>query len=121
MTCVIQGCTRKVDRRWFLCGEHYRILPEDLRAALSRAYNPHLELGDQAGGFFTALARVQGWVRETFGVEDKRPRQSWAQLVAWVRERDAARGQRTPSACSERPAAEPDDPASAPAAQMRLL
>lgn len=120
MNCVIQGCGRKVDRRWCLCGEHYRILPEDLRAALSRAYNPHLELGDQAPGFFTARARVQGWMAETFGVEDKRPRQSWEQLVAWVRERDAARGQRTPPP-PPRSASEPDDPAPAPPAQMELL
>lgn len=92
--CVIAGCSRKVETRWCICGEHFRIVPDDLRGELVRSYNPNLDVHEQAAGFRLALAEIDGWVRETFGVEDRRPRPSWEQLKRWVRDRDEARARR---------------------------
>lgn len=117
MTCAILGCDRKVDPKWCLCAEHWRVVPEDLRTPLTRAYSPTSER--QGLGFYAALSRVQSWISKTFGAQDNRDRRSWDQLVAWVRSRDAARGQSTPAASSTEDSEPGSEPA--PAAQMRLL
>lgn len=97
MTCVIDGCKRTVPPPFCLCNGCYKLLPAPLRTELSRAYNPHAELDAQAPGFVTALAKVHSWIRETLGgAADKRPRESWETVVAAVRARDAARGQKAP-------------------------
>lgn len=48
-----------------------------------------------------------------------RPR-AWDALVAWVRARDAARGQKTPAAALAAPKAT-DEPPPTPAEQLRLI
>ncbi len=93
--CVISGCGRKVDDQWCLCGEHYRVIPADLRDALTRAYNRHLPVEDQASGFVVALVNIQAWIVKTFGEEQRERLQTWEQVVTEVRARDAARRARS--------------------------
>lgn len=124
MTCVIDGCTRTVPPPFCLCNECFKLLPGPLRAELSRAFNPHLDLDEQAPGFHTAKAKVHSWIRETLGGEDRRQHKSWEQLVAWVRARDAARGHNSPHAPSEVDKFDDSDvtsPDPAKPAQLELL
>lgn len=106
--CAIGGCDKLVDVEWCLCQVHWRVTPDHLRFELVRAYDRSKALIDQAPGFYRARAVIEAWIRETFGAEDKQnAKPSWNQVVAMVRERDAAQAARRPAPSSSHPVTPP--------------
>lgn len=98
--CLIDGCTNRVVVEWAVCPAHWKVLPHNLRYELARAYSPSMVDDGPSAGLATALARINAWIRETFGADDRHVfcPEDWERLKRMVRERDAARAERRAAA-----------------------
>lgn len=86
--CSWPFCRREVeDWRWG-CGEHWRLLPVDIRQRID------LRMQD-------ALHDAQAWIRATFSDISEKPRKSWETVVRFVRDRDEARARRRAATMEE--------------------
>lgn len=95
--CFMPTCERKRDPRWAICGQCFRMLPENLRYAITRAYSSSMESTEDASpGLLRALNDARVWIIATFGevVREKYDPGKWERLVRYVRARDEARRER---------------------------
>jgi hypothetical protein len=91
--CFMPRCEQDRDPKWALCGQCFRVLPDDLRYAITRAFSPSMTPETVSPGLQRAINDAQAWVIETFG---ETPREKydpgrWERLVRYVRARDEAR------------------------------
>lgn len=93
--CMMPTCARKADRRFAICTACYKMLPEELRMAISRAHIDGMKPDTMTLGMQHAIAAAQAWVLATFGgIEGKHDPGRWDRLVRDVRIRDEARAAR---------------------------
>lgn len=78
--CSWPGCAKKVPAERWGCGEHFRILPDEIRMAIMDGA-PH------------AASDAEQWIRATFGGEIKGRWDpgKWERLCTFVRDRDRLR------------------------------
>jgi len=99
LQCFMPTCDRKRDRRWAICGTCFKVLPTDLRMAVSRAFTPGITNDDPTPGLRYAINNAQSWLIAKLGAEGGPQRSSytpekWERLKETVRARDAARAER---------------------------
>ena len=96
--CVIEGCEKRVDVKFALCRDCYKLLPRDHVEAIGRAYFPAVGEGicDPPRGLLRAVNDAVAWIRSvmTPDVKHEYTVDDWERLKNWVRERDAARAAR---------------------------
>lgn len=91
--CFMPRCDRPADPAFAVCGACYRVLPEDKRFAITRAFIRDMTVETMTAGMRYVINEASAWMTATFGDEprEKHDPGRWERLVRYVREKDEAR------------------------------
>ena len=93
--CVWPGCSRELEPHLFLCAEHWKSTPFEVKRGMRGSWQNGAELEGQPIAFKRAYIAFELWIQKEFaGDQDRHDPGRWARLRQFVKDRDAKRRER---------------------------